>query len=414
MRIRTPTKAADRARKACSIRVLGVLLSGLLTLWGCATEPYKTIDPGVLSDEPDIGLVYITPRDEIYVEISRQGRRYADFELSVGTELLASVAGSALGAYAGYTYAAATAPYGAAVAIDPVTAGLLLVTPLVGAGVEASKQRTARARAEPFLELVKDALPSEAFFKTLSASINGEDSFLPASIPTLIIGQEEKMSTREILDAIGTSRVIIVSTMAAFTPRFEAIEVSALYGVLDATTKRPERLYENAVVVQSTHRVHLNRVPKPDDFYTFFHQDRDAKIQALNKVPRMRTAYYRKKAVAEINRDAKKRLLGVQESYTAYDTRDRDGDDWRANNGIHFETQLQHVYAEAARLIYEDLRGATETSDAAKITPLGYSREMFQHADLSNDSNTVYRLESGQLISAPKNGWVIPLSDENR
>ena len=392
--------------------VRAVMLCGLLILSGCATKAYEPIDAEIFAEKSDVGLVYVAPPKEIYVEIVRGPRRYADFEVSVGRELLAAVAGSALGIYAGYAYAVATAPYGTVVVVNPVAVGVLLASPLVGAGIEANKQRGARERAEPFQQLIETESPSADFFQSLVSRLNSEGSFVQRDIPMMVLDSESDMSTKEILAEIGTSKVIVVSTMAAFTPRFEALEATGIYGVIDATQKRPKALYENGIVVQSTLRGLLDNPDQQDYVADLLEVQRKERIEAAMNDPLLRDNYSRNREVRSINAKAKNRLKRVQKGYVPFDDGDREGTTWQAEEGAHFTDQLNKIYQELARLIFEDLdtKGSIDSLDL--VEPRGYSRKMYKLPDLSNDARSVYRLETGQLISTPKDGWMVPLSSD--
>lgn len=69
---------------------------------GCASKDFTP-----LSDTPwyqsgdELSIVYVPPEHQIYVEVPRDGSRFAEFKINNGGELLSSVAGAALGTWAG-------------------------------------------------------------------------------------------------------------------------------------------------------------------------------------------------------------------------------------------------------------------------------------------------------------------------
>ena len=385
---------------------------------GCASKPHSPIDQGWQQPDETLGIIYVPPPKEIYVEIARGARRYAEFEAKLGQRLLASVASSGLGAWTGYSWAVASAPSGAIVVVNPYAmAAVVLAGPIVEATVEAAKQSSAKRRAKPFQEFLTAENGHQLFAQALEAQMVPKNNLGFGNYDLAIATDErfDNIDEQAYLDQFDADRFLVIGSVAAFTPRFEVLEVSVVYGVLERTEDGFSTIYDNAVVVQSRLRSGLEGADTRNEIQEIIKTEKQRKLDRLNERIKSRRPAQHEIIISKnkILKDAERKGREWESEYHPFDDRDSQGSRWLADSGIALETELAACYAEAARLIVNDLQLSAEALASSKTTPPGYKVEMLREASFDSDERDVYRLKTGQLVSIDRTSRMVPLSSDS-
>ncbi len=392
---------------------LQVCYLGLMVfLWGCTSaKPYQAIDANANLGRT-LSVVYSPTQKDVYVEVNSRSRRYADFEVSVVLTAASSLTASSLGAFAGYWGAVAAAPSNAIVVVNPVAMAVaVLAAPIIGTTVEATKQAGARRKAEPFNKLVAARDGDWTFYPALSLVVDRElgKSFQTPVLYTLD-HVEENFDEDEFLESLATDRVLVVSAITAFTPRFEVLETALLYGLFDSNQGFKMPVYSNGVVVQS--KVHAGKLGADTR-----HEINEivqlwvAKNMALTEQRYKNSgAPTRNAAKRQVQQTGNSRIKRREMQYYTFDDHDKEGELWLEDDGSAFFEALESGYAEAARLMAADLQGSWETQTAETVTPPGYQRDLYRVKNLDLGDRVVYRLIEGPLVSIDARSRFIPLS----
>lgn len=397
------------ARTAGSGRGRRLALTAALLLAGCASTSYQPLPEGELSTVP-LSVVYVPSPDPVYVEIVRGRQRYPEFEVDIGRQLLANLTASSLSTWAGYQYAVATAPANSVVYLNPVAAAAgVLAVPLIETAIESHKRKNARELAEPFHEALGEEGPGQArLVAELDRALADSDRVAAEHDMTVMTEEAEQEA---FLGSLRHDRVLVVSSIAAFTPRFEALEVTLIYGLFDRDVSTTEALYGNGVIVQSA--VHGGRLGRDSR-----HELRDIvdawADESLEKIDRnpFYSDYERAVARHDVATGARSRLLRYQKEYWAVDECDPEGAIWLEDDARPFREALRAGYREATRLLMADLAGVAEPGTGDRSRPPGYHRELERLSALDDDGRHVYRSDDGMLISIDAWSRMIPLSSE--
>ncbi len=395
-------------RNICALLALSLLLIG------CSSRPYTPMPDGWRQADQPIGVLYIAPQKEMYLEIPNDDRRYADVEVNVGVKLLANVSGASIGVGAGYAIAVATGPADSIVVVNPVGAAIVLAAAVAGPSIEAAKQMRARGRAKSFNELLDADTGHALLFSALNDQLASGSNLGFAGIkPQLIHGESfNSFSDTEMLELVDTDRTLVYGSIAAFTPRFEVLEVTVVYGILDTTKEEPEVLYANSVLVQSMLREGLDGSDASQDLEHFLGRKMAEELEKMKSSRDFQDPYSRARQVNKLK--WKYGIEKYQQHYFSYDDRDVDGETWLADDARFAKQQLAEVYREAARLMAGDLNGLPESKLTGLAKPPGYDRAMYQLPALATDTRDVYQLTEGPIISKRKNVWMVPLSADTK
>ena len=383
----------------------------LLVVGGCTSVAFENVDPDWHVPEKSLAVAYIPAVENVYLEISTvRGQRYAEFELSVAKSTLAGVLGVAVGTTAGYHAAVASAAPGTIVTINPVGLGVALAAPLVQGGIEAARQSRARKRAARFNELDHSTFGDPAFYEALQSRL--PESIDASAISFLNTRNGEYRSNRKLLKSFDTDQVMLVATVAAFTPRFEALEVTTSYEIYKKQNGEYERFYANSVLVQSVLRSGLDGHDTRNEVNELVDEIRDEKLHSSYTGPRTtRAKQLRIEHEKQARRKAESNRKRWHRQYRAFDVRDKQGDRWFANDAEDYKNQLHRAYNRSLDLVVADLasKGVLEQD---LTQPPGYVRDMYRVSNLDALDDDVYRLEEGPYISIGERSRMIPISSD--
>jgi len=386
----------------------------LLFFWGCSSaKPFEPFDTRANLGR-SLSVVYAPTSKAVYLEVYNGGRRYPDFEVNVALKAATSLTASGLGAYAGYSWVVATAPSNAIVVVNPIAmAAAILAAPIIDTTVEATKQAGARHKADPFNKLLTTRGGDATFYPALKAVVNRdfEKTFQKPELYKLDrVGSD--FNEDEFLKSLETDRVLVVNAIAAFTPRFEVLEIALLYGLYDRTQGFKKPVYSNGIIVQS--KVHAGKLAADTR-----HEVEDMMQGWLDKHVALAALHYknsgaptRNAAIRQVRDTAAAKIKQRETQYSAFDKHDKEGKLWLEDNGMVFLEALDSGYAEAARLLAADLLEQQGTQDTNTVTAPGYRRELYRMQHLDQGERTVYRLKEGALVSIDAHSRFIPFGKE--
>lgn len=389
-----------------------VCLLVLISAWGCASKPYEPIDGSWQRPDEKLGVIYVPPENDIYVQIVTGRNRYAEFELNVGWNVLANVAATTGVLGAGYWNAVATAPSGTYVAVNPVAVGVLLAHPIVVGSVEKVRQLKARSRAARFEELGPASVGGKSFFEALQSSVSASADFR-FSGHEFLLGDEETFNRRDnLLEAVPTDRVLVIGGVTAFTPRFEALEMEVFYGIFNKAEDMDKPVYSNSVIVQSTNREGLDGSDTRNGIDAIIQKKFDAGMAKYSAPRSSREKYQFKEAKRELKVRVQSWRKAWYDDYRDIDDGDLEGDVWYAEQGREYRKAYADVAGEAIRLIIADVTGTLGKRSDKMVLPPNYNRKMYRFPDAGTGSRDIYQLEEGSLISINRLSRMVPLSEE--
>lgn len=386
-------------------RARAFVLGCVVVLAGCISSPYEPL-PSERLDGAPLSLVYIPSPEHVYVEIARGSRRYPEFEVHVGKRMLSQLAGSSLGVWMSHQYTLATAPQYATSLLDPVNLAIMVAQPLIDGAIEAHKQRRARKLAEPFNALIGSGEQGQQQLLTaIERRLQDDPGLDEISVRVLTEQDDEESYLQHLRDDLA----IVFSSAAAFTPRFETLEVSIVYGLFDRTTSIDEPVYRNAVIVQS--QVHAGRMGDTrDEIGTLLGAWVAAELAEIEADPGL-SSTERVVTRNRVIRLSERRRRAYTRRYNPFDECDPEGELWLRDEGSAFRSALAEGYAEAARLMVADLRGG-HGEPATDVEAPGYVEKIGRLPSLDQGQRMIYRLEKGPLLSLDAQSRMIPLSTD--
>ena len=357
-----------------------------------------------------LSVVYVPTIKEVYVEIFRDGKRYSEFEVSVGLKALEAMSASGVGAWAGRELAVLRAPSNVLVAINPIAAAAaILIRPSIEGTIEASKQSTARRRAEPFNDLLPPENGQAYFYSILESALKNELGNIPSRIDTHFAGSDSgPFEKKQEFENLNSDLILLLNSVAAFSPQFDTLQISLLYGVFDRKDGFTNPIYTNAVFVQS--KIHAGKLG--DDTRDEIDKIVDDWLQARFKVidRSHRNSGNSVHAMARLDAINKAKRKRSSQKYNPIDDHDPEGELWLEDEGAAFRKYLAEGYTEAAYLLANDLVEKRLPDESSLIAPPGYDRAMHRVPHLDHADRVVYRLQEGPLVSVDSRSRFVPLN----
>ena len=376
---------------------------------GCSTTLYQLMDVSQ-HEGRSLSVVYVPTIKEVYVEIFRDGKRYSEFEVSVGLKALEAMSASGVGAWAGRELAVLRAPSNVLVAINPIAAAAaILIRPSIEGAIEASKQSTARRRAEPFNDLLPPENGQAYFYSILESALKKELGNIPSRIDTYFAGSDSgPFEKKQEFENLNSDLILLLNSVAAFSPQFDTLQISLLYGVFDRKDGFTNPIYTNAVFVQS--KIHAGKLG--DDTRDEIDKIVDDWLQARFKVidRSHRNSGNSVHAMARLDAINKAKRKRSSQNYNPIDDHDPEGELWLEDEGAAFRKYLAEGYTEAAYLLANDLVEKRLPDESSLIAPPGYDRAMHRVPHLDHADRVVYRLQEGPLVSVDSRSRFVPLN----
>ncbi len=397
------------------------LLSFVLIFFsaGCANKTYAPIIDGWSVADEEMSVIYVPPEKTIYLEISKGASRYADFQVSAGANLLSAVAGGAIGTWLGTTgtlVASGLNPGNWLVAVSPVTLAVVLGVPLVNSALEVALQAKARDRTKRFEVLRDNELDVAFFISTVESVLSDANNlgFGGAVVKSVTDTVLEDVDVDDFVESDSNNTILVVGSKTVFTPRFEVIEITLFYGVVQKNDEgEGQVIYNSGVVVQSKLRSGLDGSDTRNEVSTIREWAKKRLLTDLNESQKRYTrmgARERLVARQRIIDKFKRKQYVVPDEYAMIDDRDIEGNVWYADNGYHFHDQIEASFEEAVRLMIADLAGQASFPSGEIASPPGYDVKLQRESSFDTPTREIYRLENGALVSIDKLSRMIPLS----
>lgn len=376
-------------------------------VFGCAAKPFEPTNLNSYQGR-SFSVAYVPTKEKVHVEIYSDGERYSHFQISATNRALVSAAAGGLGTWAGIGLASAMNP-SAMIVVDPVTiAANVVVLPLVDMGVELARRSKARRLAKPYNEILARDEVLQSIPKVMEIELVREFGDMFPALEVEPAGADAR--ARDLPGAGETELVLVTSGVLAFSPHFEILQLTLLYGLYDREQGGRKPIYRNKVMVQSA--VHAGKLGDTTgalkEFVESWHTE---ELQQWEHMLRNHGRSALVKARRDLKRKAKAKLTSKLARYSSIDDHDQDGRIWLEDDGREFRDELPILYEEAAYLLAKDLTGRYLGEVDGFVVPPGTDVEMVLVPKLNRGNRVVYRQEGGSLISIRSNDRMVQLSD---
>ena len=385
------------------MRVVGV--AAVISLAAaCSAPAHRANDPARIANR-SIALLYLPTERQLYVEIAANKTRRAEFDVNVAGNALAQATGGGLGSWLGVAAAGEPTSRAAFTANPYALVAAVLVAPLVNATIDATRNGRARRLAERFNELLPAAEGHARLAGEIQAAVDGHAELtLPAEQVTLVEYERKDFDDEAYLAGVTADTVLVVSSVATFTPRFEILEVTLRYSLFDPDSSVDESVFANLAVAQSKVHGGARGDDTRDELQVIADEWVAWKLAEMGEMDAAESA----RAHARLSKRAERMTAGRLKRYKAFDDHDREGDLWFADDGRRFREALAAAHREAARLMVLDLFAPETASGAQTAVPPGYGRELTRVPAMDAADRVVYRLESGAVVSIDAKSRFIP------
>lgn len=376
-------------------------------IFGCAAKPFE---PTNLERHKgrSLSVVYLPTNENVHVEVYGEGKRYPYFQVSAANRALVSAATGGVATWASVGLAN-TINSGPIIVADPYAiAANVVVMPLINMGIELKRRSDARKLAKPFNEI----LSHNEVLKRLPQAVENElvrefgNTFSDLGVELV----DTEAETSGLPGTLAADLVLVTTGVVAFSPRFEVLQLTLLYGLFDREKGFQKPIYRNKIVVQSA--VHAGKLGDTtgvlEEAVSKWHAE---ELQRWEHMLRNHGKSAIKKARRDIRSKAKRRLRSALGEYRLDDDHDEDGMFWLEASGKEFRSVLPMMYEEAAYLLAQDLTGRYPGETSVSAVPPGTNEEMVLVPKLNRGTRVVYRQKGGVLISIEAGNRMIHLTD---
>lgn len=376
-------------------------------VFGCAAKPFE---PTNLERHQgrSLSVIYLPTAEDVHVEVFGEGKRYPYFQVSAANKSLVSAATGGIATWA--SVGLANGLYSpATLSVDPATTAVnLVVMPLLSMGIELARRSKARKLAKPFNDILLNSDALMPIPQILENDLVREFGDVFPDLAVQLIDSDAE--TSGLPESLVADLVLVTTGVVAFSPRFEVLQLTLLYGLFDREEGFKKPGYRNSVVVQSA--VHAGRLGDTtsvlEEAVSKWHAE---ELQRWEHMLRNHGKSAIKKARRDIRSKAKRRLRSDLGEYRLDDDHDEDGMFWLEESGKEFRAVLPILYEEATYLLTKDLTGRYSGESDVPAVPPGTNEEMVLVPKLNRGTRVVYRREGGALISIEASNRMIHLND---
>ncbi len=382
-----------------------IFFAGLLA--SCSSTPVnQQIDNNTFTTPKSLTVVHLPIPEELYVEIQSGSTRYSDVEISLGKQFLTGLVGSALGYWAGWSYAVSgvSGVPGAATAINPWVAAVTVVAiPLATTGIEKLKHNSADKKAKEFRHWITPEIGSLAFRHSLENMLKSETRLNLDRVETVLLDPKEKINANTFLERFDTDLVLVVGNISAFSPHFEVLEQNTVLAMFDTKLPFKEPVFRESLVVQSKLHAGQHLPDTRNEVADSIDRELNEKLElAENQSARSRIY---------LKDQADRRKKRYQSRYIDWDKHDQDGALWKRDDGKHLLREYRSVRTETVRLTVLSLLGSGHDATTRQAPP-GSSIEIERLPTLDTHEREVYRVEEGPMLSLDSHSRLVHLSKE--